>query len=139
VARGTLLQVIVERSDGPDETWYFLNSERGRAAITRIDRGGWTPQDETGPVRLRTRRPSIFNLYEQNFGMIQSPLLAEELKDAERTYPPEWIEDAFRAAIVNNVRRWVYVRRILENWARQGRGKGRRADAGTHYADFIEH
>ena len=48
---------------------------------------------------------------------------AEELLDAEQTYPAEWIEEAFRIAVTNNVRRWVYVRRILERWADEGRGE----------------
>jgi hypothetical protein len=47
--------------------------------------------------------------------------------DAEQTYPAEWIEEAFRIAVVNNVRRWVYVRRILERWAEEGRGEPRRS------------
>ena len=31
-------------------------------------------------------------------GMV-TPLVAEELKDAEKTYPPGWIEEAFREII----------------------------------------
>jgi len=77
--------------------------------------------DREGSVRLQARRPNIFNLYEQNMGMLQ-PLLAEELMEAEQAYPPEWIEEAFRIAVANNVRRWAYVRSILERWAREGRG-----------------
>ena len=75
--------------------------------------------------QLSARRPNIYNLYEQNLGLIHSPLLAEELQDAEQTYPEEWIEEAFRIAVTNNVRRWVYVRRILERWAEKGRGEQR--------------
>lgn len=131
VARGTLLQVVVQQ-DGT-EKWYFVNGERGRAAVTRIERGEWLPP-ESKPVRLRVRRPNIFNLYEQNIGLIHSPLLADELRDAERTYPAEWIEEAFRIAVVNNVRKWAYVRGILERWASEGRDR-RAADDGRRYAD----
>lgn len=126
VARGTLLQVTVRGTHRPEEAWYFLNSERGRAAVARIERGEWSPKEEGKPIRLEAHRPNIFNLYEQNFGLIQSRLLAEELTDAERTYPPEWIEEAMRIAVVNNARRWSYVRSILERWAREGRGKSHR-------------
>ena len=123
VARGTLLQITVQRPAQADETWYFVNGERGRAAVSRIERGEWVPddRDREGSVRLQARRPNIFNLYEQNMGMLQ-PLLAEELMEAEQAYPPEWIEEAFRIAVANNVRRWAYVRSILERWAREGRG-----------------
>jgi DnaD/phage-associated family protein len=141
VARGTLLQVTVQRPERPDEIWYFLNSERGRDAVERIARGEWTPPDEAGPVYLRARRPNIFNLYEQNLGLIQSPLLVEELKDAEQTYPAEWIADAFRLAVNSNVRRWSYVRRILERWAQEGRaghGRQRGDDAKTTRRRYAE-
>jgi len=122
VARGTLLQVNLRQAGQADEALYFLNSESGRAAVTRAERGEWTPTEEGAPIRLEALRPNIFNLYEQNFGLIQSPLLVEQLKDAERTYPPTWIEEAFRIAVGNNARRWSYVRSILERWAREGKG-----------------
>ena len=144
VARGTLLQVTVRRPGHSDEVWYFLNSERGRAAVTRIEHGEWTPGSGEESIQLEARRPNIFNLYEQNFGLIR-PLLAEELKDAEQTYPAEWIEEAFRIAVSNNVRRWAYVRSILERWAREGRERRRdekqerRRYIEGDYADYIEH
>jgi DNA replication protein len=125
VARGTLLQLSAQDSEGRPRSWYFLNSESGRAAIARVQRGEWAPPEAQGMQQLSARRPNIYNLYEQNLGMIHSPLLAEELLDAEQTYPGEWIEEAFRIAVTNNVRRWVYVRRILERWADEGRGEQR--------------
>jgi len=131
VARGTLLQVSAQGEQGQQRAWYFLNSESGRAAVTRIQRGEWAPPGAEGMQQLAARRPNIYNLYEQNLGLIHSPLLAEELQEAEQTYPAEWIEEAFRIAVTNNVRRWVYVRRILERWADEGRGEQRR---GSHSA-----
>jgi DnaD/phage-associated family protein len=126
VARGTLLQVSGHGSESREaqpRQWYFLNSERGRAAVRRIERGEWAPKGKDTRVQLSARRPNIYNLYEQNVGMIHSPILAEELREAEETYPAEWIEEAFRIAVGNNVRRWAYVRRILERWAEEGRGE----------------
>jgi DNA replication protein len=67
-----------------------------------------------------TKRSNIFELYEDNIGLI-SPILADELKDAEATYPPQWIADAFKIAVENNVRRWSYIRAILERMATAGR------------------
>jgi DnaD/phage-associated family protein len=136
VARGTLLQITAQHADGSDEKWYLVNGERGRAAVGKIERGEWTPTGPAEPVFLQARRPNIFNLYEQNIGML-SPLVAEELKDAEQEYPPDWITDAFRVAVSNNVRRWAYVRGILERWAREGRGKRRDdKEARRRYADY---
>jgi DnaD/phage-associated family protein len=146
VARGALLEVTVRRPGQVDTAWYFLNSEQGRTAVKRIEQGDWVPKEEQA-VRLKTHRPTIFNLYENNFGLIQGPILAQELRDAEQTYPPEWIEDAFRIAINNNAQRWSYVRSILERWAREGRAKrpdqdskaARREYIKGEYADQIKH
>jgi len=73
------------------------------------------------------RQPSavnIFALYEQNIGVIQS-LIAEELKDAEKLYPPQWIEEAFKEAVTLNKRSWRYIARILERWASEGKDSGK--------------
>ena len=53
-----------------------------------------------------------------------SPMIADELKEAEEAYPQAWIEDAIREAVGNNKRSWRYVARILERWEREGRSNG---------------
>jgi DnaD/phage-associated family protein len=146
VARGTLLEVTVERPLQTGETWYFLNSEGGRMAVERIQKGEWEPEGADAGVRLHARRPSIYHLYEQNIGLIQSPILAEELEEAERTYPQAWIGEAFRIAVNNNARRWSYVRAILERWEREGHARSgseskedRRRYIEGEYGDQIQH
>ncbi len=120
VERGVLLSVQVENEDGLHDL-YFLNSERGRQAQAKIEEG------EVGVVAVSgleiappAKRPNIFELYEDNIGLI-SPILADELKDAEVTYPQEWIEDAFKIAVENNVRKWSYIRAVLDRMATVGR------------------
>jgi len=66
---------------------------------------------------------NIFALYEQNIGMI-TPMIAEELKEAEKLYPPQWIEEAFKEAVTLNKRSWRYIARILERWASEGKDSG---------------
>jgi DnaD/phage-associated family protein len=120
VARGTFLQVSVEGADG-QMALYFLNTERGRAAVDGITRGEWRPSpDDEQPITLLVERPNIFVLYEQNIGTL-TPIIAEELREAEQTYPPRWIEEAIKLAVTNNVRRWRYVQKILERWSTEGR------------------
>jgi DNA replication protein len=148
VARGTLLHVAVEQ-DGKRDELYFMNTDQGREAVEKI-RGG---QLEIGvtvlPAEppLEAERPNIFVLYEQNIGLLQ-PLIAEQLKDAEQTYPGEWIEEAFQIAVERNKRSWAYVRAILEGWATEGKdhGKGKRDSRKDRrryiegkYAEYIEH
>ena len=70
-----------------------------------------------------TLRDNIFSLYEQNIGMI-TPMIAEELKEAERLYPEEWIKQAFEEAVMLNKHSWRYISRILEHWASEGKESG---------------
>lgn len=123
VARGTLLHAAVAR-EGEVEDWYFANTPKGRAAIQQIEQGQWPDKMPAGPVEeAEPTRPNIFVLYEQNIGLLQ-PLIADELRQAEQDYPSDWIEEAFRLAAEANVRRWSYVRAILERWASEGKSDG---------------
>jgi DNA replication protein len=77
-------------------------------------------------LTVDSRQPptiNIFSLYEQNIGMI-TPMIAEELKEAEKIYPPQWIEEAFKEAVTLNKRSWKYIARILERWASEGKDSG---------------
>jgi DnaD/phage-associated family protein len=77
-------------------------------------------------LTIDSRQPptiNIFALYEQNIGMI-TPMIAEELKEAEKIYPPPWIEEAFKEAVTLNKRSWKYIARILERWASEGKDSG---------------
>lgn len=136
IERGTLLAVPV-RDGEQDEVCYLLNTGANRQAAREVRRGERTlgpfdpapfPIEVAGP---EGPRPGIFELYEQNVGLL-TPLLAEELREAELAYPAAWIEDAFREAVSSNKRSWRYIRRVLENWATRGRGTsgatGRRPD-----------
>jgi len=127
IARGTFLHVNIESANGRLDL-YFLNTAKGRAAVDGITRGEWRPNpDEDQPISVLIERPNIFVLYEQNIGVL-TPMIAEELRDAEQEYPARWVEDAIKLAVENNVRKWRYVSSILERWRLEGRtdGIGRR-------------
>lgn len=125
LARHTFLALELER-DGVPEYLYFLNTETDRLAIDRVQRGqvdlGALPR--AVPVAQEQERRDIFSLYEQNIGLL-SPLIIEELKEADEQYPQAWIVEAFREAVRLNNRRWKYVRTILERWKAEGRPHGR--------------
>jgi DnaD/phage-associated family protein len=124
VDRGTLLHVTLER-DGEVEDLYLVNTDDGRRAVERIGSGeiklGGLVAAEPEPEGAE--RPNIFELYEQNIGML-SPIIVEQLKEAERSYPEPWIEDAFRIAVDLNKRNWRYISRILERWDVEGKDDG---------------
>lgn len=111
------------KSDHENTTWYFFNTPESRIALEKIDEGELklmsdvqSTNDITKPV------PNIFKIYEQQIGGL-TPMIVEELKEAESEYPPEAILDAFRIAAENNVRSWKYVSKILLNWARENKNE----------------
>jgi DNA replication protein len=53
-----------------------------------------------------------------------TPMIADELRDAEKLYPPDWIRDAIKEAVLHNKRNIKYINKILENWSSKGRGDG---------------
>lgn len=126
VARKTLL--MAQQQTGSDlREWYFLNSEGGRITLEKMKAGELGVVELTGADIVSpgyAQRSNIFELYEANIGLL-SPILADELKDAEMTYPAEWIEEAFKIAVENNVRKWRYIRAVLESMATEGKDNGK--------------
>jgi DnaD/phage-associated family protein len=128
VGRGILLSAILPLEE-EQERLIFLNNARGQAALQAIEKGEWRlTGDERQPLAVYTERPNIFKLYESNIGTL-TPMIAEALQDAEKTYPADWIEDAIRIAVKNNKRNWHYVEAILKRWQEGGRdGKTQKSE-----------
>ena len=129
--RGTILHVMLDK-DGKGEDIYFLNTESDKQVIAKIQSG------ELQLPGLKAERqayieteelPDIYTLYEQNIGML-TPMIAEELREAESLYPEIWIRDAIKEAVNQNKRKWRYIAAILERWATEGKGDG------TYRRDF---
>jgi DNA replication protein len=142
VQRNTLV-----KAETGTQAIYFLNSPRGRAAITALEAGKWSPDEiYPAPVNLEVERPNAFQLYEQNIGPL-TPLIADTLREAMETYRPQWIEEAIQIAVEKNVRNWRYIEAILDSWqkegrdgtSRQGAESSRKKYLGGELADFIEH
>jgi DnaD/phage-associated family protein len=120
VTRGTFLQVQAET-----HALYFLNTQKGRAAVAGLKTGKWQPKElPQAPIELSHERPNIFQLYETNIGPL-TPMIAETLREAEDTYPASWITEAMQIAVENNVRRWRYIEAILESWKQEGKDDAR--------------
>ncbi len=127
VKRGTILHLLVDR-DGTPEDIYFLNSESDRRTVAKIQNGelalaGLKAGRQSQPDIDTEPPPDIFTLYEQNVGML-TPMIADELREAEKLYPEAWIRDAIKEAVSLNKRSWRYIDRILERWSAEGRGDG---------------
>jgi len=115
VKRGSLLKVEKEA-----QAYFLLNSPRGRAVVQAIESGTLNP--EVAGSNVPFERPNIFRLYEENIGPL-TPLIADALKDAENTYPPEWVAETIKLAVKNNKRSWRYCEAILKRWKEEGRGE----------------
>lgn len=126
IERGTILHLTLDR-DGKPEDIYFLNTEKERKTVDKIQRGELSLGELTfrreTPISI-AQPPNIFSLYEQNVGML-TPMIAEELREAEKLYPPQWIESAFKEAVALNKRNWRYIARILERWTTEGKDDGK--------------
>ncbi len=118
VRRGTLLRAVSQR-DGRRIDLYAIHSSAGLALLREVagsqavDLPQGAAEAGAGPL------PNIFALYEANIGVI-SPLLAEQLREAETEFPWPWIEAAFREAVALNRRNWRYIERILQRWRSEG-------------------
>jgi len=124
VDHGALLHGTVEKGGQPQDL-YFINNEASKESLAKLGILEVSipapPQAETGAEKAE--QPNIFVLYEQNIGVL-TPMIAEELKEAEKLYPAAWIEEAFREAASLNKRSWRYIERILERWSTEGKGSG---------------
>jgi DnaD/phage-associated family protein len=128
VKRDILLQIT---PPGQSEMLYFINGPQGRAAVQAIKNGEWDQEKiQRTPIQMTSQRPNIFRLYEENIGPI-TPLMAEILKEDEKTYPDAWIPEAIEIAVTRNARNWKYVQAVLERWQKEGRGneQNRRDDS----------
>lgn len=62
---------------------------------------------------------TVYDIYSNNIGLL-TPIITEQIKAAVKVYSVDWIDAAIQEAIHNNVRRWNYVRAILDRWQRDG-------------------
>ena len=123
--RGTILHIELDR-DGMSEDIYLLNTESNRQIMSKIQNGelSLTGLKAKGQTYIELEeQPDIFTLYEQNIGML-TPMIAEELREAEKLYPVNWIKDAIKEAVALNKRNWRYIAAILERWSAEGKSDG---------------
>lgn len=123
-ARGTLLKLEIE-SGGTEksvEAWYFINTVKGRQTLALVRQGKLEGLRSVLPeeARLKVERPNVFALYEQNIGLL-TPLIADQLRDLEKSYPPDWIDEAFTIAVAGNKRALRYIQAILKRWETEGK------------------
>jgi len=123
--RGTIIHLALDKG-GTSQDVYLLNTESNREVAAKIQSGEvkLSGLKAGGQTRVAAqKKPDIFTLYEQNVGML-TPMIAEELSEAEKLYPEVWIHDAIKEAVSLNKRNIRYIVRILERWSAEGKGSG---------------
>jgi DnaD/phage-associated family protein len=121
VADGTLLRMVRRTGDRVDVV-FALGTGENAQAVRRMMEG-----DDVAAAALAVDdgsevtvyRPNVYALYERSIGPL-TPLIAERLRDAERSYPRTWVERAFDEAVHYNRRNWRYIEAILARWEETG-------------------
>jgi DnaD/phage-associated family protein len=143
------LNMLLE-AEWQGEAYYFLNSPKGRAGLHAIQSGQWKPAPGASEPPAASQPVNIYRLYEENIGPL-TPIMADNLKEAEDSFHADWIDEAIQIAVKNNKRNWRYIHAILERWQREGKHgpkeKQNRSDSAEdrrkyiegEYSDFIEH
>ena len=67
---------------------------------------------------------NIFTHYQNNIAML-TPIMADTLQDAEKTYSETWVMEAIGLAVTNNKRNWRYCEAILKRWQESGKDEGK--------------
>lgn len=108
----------------------------------RIDK-----EQETEEEQKRTETTAaVFQSFQNEIQML-SPHNSQMIDDWLEEYPHDWILDAIREAVANNVRKPKYIAAILANWKANGRGSGKKRK-GDHeprqyisgqFSEYIEH
>lgn len=119
VQLGVVFSRSSEVGSADPEEIYFLDDLEGHTLSENLKFGIVSPNVTVDNPKRDT---TIFDLYEKIIGIIPGAQIAQELMEAEKTYPAQWIEDAFDEAVAQDVRRWAYIRAILASWSNGGRG-----------------
>jgi DNA replication protein len=136
VQRNSLLRIAGANTPSR-QTYYFLNTPRGRSAAQALQRGGMIPPGISSDMQTAKEKPNLFALYEANLGAL-TPMIADTLRDAEKIYPAEWVEEAMKIAVQNNIRRWRYVEAILKSWKEEGRHGGDKQSSQEDYRRYVK-
>jgi DNA replication protein len=126
LADGHLLQLAVE-SDGGRRVLLLAATPANRTLLEQMRDGAEGPEFQLGlppGIAASIYRPNVFSLYERHIGPL-TPLVADQLREAERAYPRLWIEEAIGLAVESRKRSWRYIQAILTRWEDDGAPTGR--------------
>jgi DnaD/phage-associated family protein len=120
VANGVLLRLKVRRNE-ERETFLLPATRRSRVLVERAAHDDQAAESIGLPPDFDATlyRPNVFAVYERLIGPL-TPLVAEQLREAERSYPRSWVEQAIAEAAHYQRRSWRYIEAILTQWEERG-------------------
>jgi DNA replication protein len=121
VTNGSLFRITVGAATNR-ETYVVPVTTRTRTLVERLRSGDGSTVPGMGfpsEANISVYRPNVFAFYEQYLGPL-TPLVADQLRDAERSYPRLWIEEAILAAADSQTRSWRYIETMLTRWEETG-------------------
>jgi len=107
--------------------------EKESAAASSSLGGG----NDSSPPLYDSDFETVRTAYEQDFGLLV-PLQGQMIEDALRRWPVVWIVEAMNIAVANNVRKWAYVKGILERWENEGKGNENESKQDTEFPPYEE-
>lgn len=63
--------------------------------------------------------PEVIAIYQDNIGL-PTPVILDDLEQAERTYSAAWVVEALKETARARVKRFAYTQKILANWQTNG-------------------
>jgi DnaD/phage-associated family protein len=110
------------------KTVLLSEKDRLRARTSRARKadvpGTSAVTDKTDNTNKETRKTAI-EAYEDAVARPITPSEVDTLRSWLEDYAEDWIVEAIKEAVNNNVRKLSYIGRILENWKEKGKGSGR--------------
>lgn len=100
------------------------NPQRDDETETETERDTETETETEQKTDAASSFENPFTVYENNIGAM-TEIIAEKIKLAEKDYPPAWIPEAIKLAVVRNKRNWGYVEGILSRWKTEGKDNGK--------------
>lgn len=98
------------------------HSDRNANAMQLKERKGKEIKGKATPTP--SKENNVFQLFEDSFGQMLTPMLGDELQLLEKEYSYEWIADAFKESVKNGVRNLKYAEKILKRWQLDGKDSG---------------
>lgn len=144
--------ILSRSSDGGETEWVvYLLDHPGLAtrphAVKLLDHPIPIKETEkkgketvTAAAALPRVSPEVLEVYQNNIGL-PTPVILDDLEQAERTYSAPWVVEALKETARARVKRFAYTQKILANWQANGykadRPEVRVNGNGTNKADYM--